>query len=88
MTKSPSKGWVKAGEYGGYIDKNDGLYTYWIYPWYARWFLLTPVKFLQKTLWLCGVAIHDPVFGECTPDFNCCNKVGRKAFIRISEFES
>ncbi len=46
--------------------------------------ILRPVKLIQKNLWLIGVSVHDPVFGECTPDFNCCCKgVGRKTFIRI-----
>lgn len=46
--------------------------------------LLKVVKFIQKSLWKIGVAIHDPIFGECTPDFNCCCDCGRKRFIHFS----
>ena len=83
--KKYSTGWIKPGEYGKHIDPNDGLETYWIYPFYVRWFILRSVKFIQKALWCCGIAVHDPVFGECTSDFKCCEKIGRKAFIRISD---
>jgi hypothetical protein len=38
-------------------------------------------KLLQKALWKIGIAIYDPVFGECTPDFNCCTDIGRKKFL-------
>jgi len=48
--------------------------------------LLRVVKFIQKILWIFGIAIHDPIFGECTPDFNCCNStIGRWAFINIKK---
>lgn len=46
------------------------------------------VKFIQKFLWSIGIAIHDPIFGECTPDFNCCVpevKDGKYTFINISQ---
>lgn len=79
-------GWIKPGEYGKHID-SDGLETYWIYSWFVRWFVLRPIKFIQKLLWFCGIAVHDPIFGECTPDFNCCcSNIGRKSFIHIADF--
>lgn len=77
--------WIKAGDHGIYVDKY-GIEYIWIYSWFVRWFVLKPVKIGQWTLWFCGIAIHDPVFGTCTPDFNCCAKnVGRRAFIRIPQ---
>ncbi len=30
---------------------------------------------IQKLLWKIGIAIHNPIRDECTPDFNCCEKV-------------
>ena len=70
--------------HGNCIDKNGDEYV-WSYRRCVRWMILKPVKFIQKTLWFCGIAVHDPIFGECTPDFNCCEKVGGKAFIRIAQ---
>lgn len=72
--------WIESGNYGETVGENGHIY-YWIYPWYVRWFIQPPIKLLQKVLWLCGIAIHDPVFGECTSDFNCCFDIGRKRFI-------
>jgi len=37
----------------------------------------------QLFLWYIGIAWHNTKKNECTPDFNCCNKIGRFAFIRI-----
>lgn len=39
------------------------------------------IKIYQYFLWFIGIAWHDNIFNECTPDFNCCcRKIGRKAF--------
>lgn len=38
--------------------------------------------YIQWVLWKVGIAIHNPLRNECTPDFNCCNKIGRKAFLK------
>jgi hypothetical protein len=79
--KTNFTGWIKPGNYG--VHTMDGIEYIDIYP---KWAIpvLRAAKFIQKTLWLAGVAVHDPIFGECTPDFNCCCKsIGRKAFIRI-----
>lgn len=40
---------------------------------------------LQGLLWFLGVAIHNAYRDECTPDFNCCCKVGRRCFIRLPD---
>ena len=45
--------------------------------------ILRITKFIQKALWNFGIAIHDPIFGECTPDFNCCVDIGKRAFLKI-----
>lgn len=37
---------------------------------------------LQKILWCIGIAIHNNIDNECTPDFNCCNRCGRFAWIK------
>ncbi len=75
------KGLIQMGAHGKIVI--DGveyinLYPFWAIP------IRKVVKFVQKTLWLVGIAIHDPVFNECTPDFNCCCKhVGRKKIVSI-----
>lgn len=79
--KTNFAGWIKPGNHGTVIEA--GIEYIIIYSWWER-MILRPVKLIQKNLWLIGVSVHDPVFGECTPDFNCCCKgVGRKTFIRI-----
>ena len=80
--KVDQQGWIKPA-----YDRTEtinGLKYYICYKWYVV-ILLRIVKFIQKGLWLCGIAVHDPVFGECTPDFNCCCNIGRCAFIRIGQ---
>ena len=80
--KTYFSGWIKPGNYKKKVIDGieyTSLYRWWVIP------MLRTVKFIQKSLWLCGIAIHDPVFGECTPDFNCCCKIGRKAFLRLSQ---
>ena len=62
----------------------DGVEYYYLYSRRVRKFY-TLTKFIQKALWLGGVAVHDPIFGECTPDFNCCEKdIGRGTVIKLS----
>lgn len=39
----------------------------------------------QRILWFFGIAWHNTFQNECTTDFNCCAKVGRKCWWRISE---
>lgn len=39
----------------------------------------------QKLLWCLGIAWHNLYRDECTPDFNCCQKVGRKSWWRIAQ---
>ncbi|MCK5602630.1 hypothetical protein KAR91_12190 [Candidatus Pacearchaeota archaeon] len=73
-------GWIKPGNYGEEVV--DGVkytrnYPLWVIP------ILRVVKAAQKSLWFCGVAIHDPIFGECTPDFNCCVDIGRRAVVKF-----
>lgn len=73
-------GWIKTGNYGKTII--DGItyiemYPLWIRPLYRL------QKKIQKFLWRHGIAVHDFVFGECTPDFNCCNDSGKKTIIKI-----
>jgi len=48
--------------------------------------LLKIIKFIQKKLWLIGIAVHDPIFNECTPDFNCCCNIGRETIIKIPQY--
>ena len=74
-------GWIKPGNYGTEIlDNIEYVITY------TRWqrYLRRVIKFIQLTLWKYGIAIHDPIFGECTPDFNCCTDLpnNRKTLIR------
>ena len=78
-------GWIKPGNYGEHIDPVDGHVSFWLYSRFVRWCVLRPTKLAQKSLWLCGIAVHDPIFGECTPDFNCCCRIGRWAFIRVPQ---
>jgi len=61
-----------------------GVKYYIIYRWWEV-VILRVVKAAQKGMWFCGIAWHDPVFGECTPDFNCCCNIGRKAWIKFSQ---
>ena len=76
-------GIIKPGIYGKRTI--DGIEYIKLYPWWARPLLLV-IKFTQRTCWWIGIAIHDPIFGECTPDFNCCCRgIGRKAYLRISK---
>ena len=76
-------GWIKPGDYGH--KTIDGIDYIERYPVWARP-ILRVTKLLQRQLWKLGIAVHDPVFGECTPDFNCCCKnIGRKVFLRIKE---
>jgi len=66
------------------IKTIKGIKYYIIYkPW--KVILLKAVKIIQKGLWYCGVAWHDPIFGECTPDFNCCGNCGREAWIKFPQ---
>ena len=71
----------------GCHDKHilNGIEYYYNYNKFIRKFIYKPIKKIQKALWLCGIAVHDPIFGECTPDFNCCCKVGRKAFFKLAQ---
>lgn len=79
--KTNFTGWIGPGEHGKKII--DGVEYIELYPWWAV-IILRIAKFIQKTLWICGIAVHDPIFGECTPDFNCCCKgIGRKAIVRL-----
>lgn len=79
-----SEPWIKPAE-PKYFREN-GIEYFWIYSWPVRWFIFKPVRMVQKILWFCGIAVHDPVFGICTPDFNCCvANLGRKVFIRFPE---
>lgn len=65
----------------------NGREYYYLYSPKIR-VLLKVVKFIQLSLWKIGVAIHDPIFGECTPDFNCCEKeIGRKSWLNIPQIE-
>jgi len=42
--------------------------------------------FIQNILHFFGIAWHNTYSGECTKDFNCCNKdIGRPAYFRISK---
>ena len=74
---------IRTGDYGKIVV--DGVeyvesYPKWVIP------ILRTVKFTQKTLWVLGIAVHDPIFGECTPDGNCCCKhVGRFSFLRVND---
>ena len=53
---------------------------------FKRWARLRVIiKFIENSLWKVGVAVHDPVFGECTKDFNCCCDCGRKAVIKFRD---
>lgn len=61
-----------------------GIEYYIIYKWYEV-ILLRIIKTIQKGLWYCGVAWHDFIFEECTPDFNCCCNVGRRAWIKFPQ---
>ncbi len=72
--------WIKRGDYGHVVENC----TEYVIP-YPRWAraLMRVVKFVQFRLWKVGIAVHDPIFGECTPDFNCCCETGRKAFVRL-----
>lgn len=84
--KQTFDGWIKpdyTGKYGYEIIDGNKYITH-----YSKIVivLLRLIKFIQKTLWFCGIAVHDPVFGECTPDGNCCCKrTGRKSFITIRQ---
>lgn len=76
---------IKQKKIGPYVDREGAeyyrIYSYWQMPFVAV------SAFLQYWLWIIGVAVHNPVTGECTADFNCCEKgIGKKAFIRVNEF--
>ncbi|MGZ3999591.1 MAG: hypothetical protein ACXVIY_03135 [Mucilaginibacter sp.] len=36
----------------------------------------------QTFLWWFGIAWHNSYANECTPDFNCCENIGRDYFFR------
>lgn len=67
---------IKSGNYKGGVTKDGVEYVELYRPWQRP--LQWVVKRIQKILWYCGVAVYDPIFGECTPDFNCCTNIGRK----------
>lgn len=39
--------------------------------------------YAQWLLWKVGIAWHNPYRDECTPDFNCCMKKGRRKFMQF-----
>lgn len=44
------------------------------------------IKKFQKILWLLGIAWHDKIYNECTPDFNCCVKtIGKRSWLRFKQ---
>jgi len=74
-------GWIKPS----YKEKRINGIDYYAMHRFWQILLLKIVKDIQLILWCLGIAVHDPIFGECTPDFNCCENVGRKAGIKISK---
>ena len=80
--KGTFTGLIKPRDHGRVVV--DGIEYIKIYAWWERP-ILRMSWWIQKGLWLCGVAIHNPIAGECTPDFNCCCKgIGRKAWFRYN----
>jgi len=71
---------IETGFYNEGEDENGKFYHR--YPFYIRP-IYCITKWVQKGLWMIGIALYDPIFGECTPDFNCCQDIGRKTFIRL-----
>jgi len=52
-------------------------YTYYkmSWPWWCK--ILSQISWrTQKMLWRLGIHIHNPIRGECTPDFSCCRVLG------------
>ena len=47
-----------------------------------RKYKITPT--IQKFLWFLGIAVHNHDRNERTPDFNCCNSIGRKKWYLIT----
>ena len=78
-------GWIKPGCYNKTFKDGCESYSLFYKSWQVP--ILRFCKLLQKSLWYLGIAVHDPVFGECTPDFNCCCDTGRRAFIKIPQRE-
>lgn len=74
-------GWIKTSCSNGSVIE-DGITYYISYKKYQI-IVLKVTKAIQKFLWKYGIAVHDPIFGECTPDFNCCCNIGRKAFLKF-----
>jgi len=76
------QGWIKRGDYGRVLI--NGELHMQLYPnWAVRIVRLSVL--IQKALWVVGVAFHNPVTDECTPDFNCCLKHKRWAWVRVGK---
>lgn len=74
-----STGLIKPCDYGRVIV--NGIEYMVIYAWWQRPFLWIANK-IQSILWYIGIAVYNPIAGECTKDFNCCANIGRKAWFR------
>lgn len=72
--------WIKRKKVKTVVE--DGI-EYIVYYTKVEIVVMRFAKIIQLNLWRCGIAVHDPIFGECTPDFNCCCKIGRKAYLRF-----
>ena len=62
--------WIESGEYDNHVYK--GVECSFRYPVYIRP-LYRLNKLIQGYLAKKGIPLHDYVFGECTPEFDCCD---------------
>lgn len=73
-----STGWIKPRDYGRVIE--NGIEYQVLYSPTQK-IILRVARTIQSLLWKVGVAVYNPVSGECTIDFNCCG-YGRHAWFR------
>lgn len=43
------------------------------------------IYYYQCILHYIGIAWHNSYSNECTSDFNCCNNIGKKSFIKFPQ---
>jgi hypothetical protein len=57
--------------YGKPFKGRDGvMYVHTMPAWKRPVYRLT--VWIQWALWKCGLPVHNYLYDECTPDFNCC----------------
>jgi len=54
-----------------YIDSKDNIEYIMTNGRINRYFSKI-FSYIQLGLWKLGINIHNPINGECTPDFSCC----------------